>query len=627
MKKSIALILSILMVLPLTLGLVSCQSGDDAGAFVNSYYVGEMYNFDPAAAVVDDDAMRVLSLLYEPLFRLKESGKVEKALAKSYEFRLNERTDELQLTILLEEAYWSDGNRVTAYNVHDAWKRIIRADSPSQAAPLLYSIKNAVKVKTGEMDSEDDFGVTADNETTLVITFESKDVDRDEFLRNLTSIALSPIPNSAVGAKESYWAKNIATLVTNGPFTVSTLDYTLGQFTVARNKYYNRTPEDKENTIKDEVTPDRIFTEWGSVDARDFDFISSITAEYKSNDANYQALADKIKDEFAAKTLFLMSELPLALREEYEKDAKFEDILSTYSILFNLKNGRSAALKDKNVRLALAAAIDRQKIADILVFAKPATGFVSHKVFDSTSKKTEFREEGGDLFAGMSTAEAYLVQAGSYSAYQKKIKLACNNTEADVAVATYLKTTWDALGFEVEIVPLGSQKEEYLMDPADPTSKLTVYGSALESAYTSEANSTAHTYDMLLVDYQMLAANPFVALCGFHSTMNGNGLDLKNDANGIRTETKYTHISGYVSEAYDAKIEAAYAEQDLEARAALLHEAEEILLGDMPVIPLTFGQSYYVKSNKIGGIKTDYYGYPILTKMSLSGYKKYLPEQ
>ncbi len=47
--------------------------------------------------------------------------------------------------------------------------------------------------------------------------------------------------------------------------------------------------------------------------------------------------------------------------------------------------------------------------------------------------------------------------------------------------------------------------------------------------------------------------------------------------------------TGYRSEAYDILISSAQAAMDLAARDAYLHDAEAILLAEVPVIPLCYG--------------------------------------
>ena len=639
MKKCLSLLLAVLMLSSVCLTFASCGGNNDAGAVINAYYVGEMYDFDPAYAMIDDDAARVLSLLYEPLFRLDNRGRVQNALAKEYKIIRRPEKDLYQMEIKLRDASWSDGTQVTAYDVVYSWQRLIDPGFKSQAAALLYDIEGALEVKTAMPDEngdymvspEGDFKVTAEDAYTLTITFRNHydengnlvEIDYDAFRRKLTSISLAPVSQMAVSKAEDYWATRAATIITCGPFRVSTLDLALGEFTLERNRYYHRLKMEDETLVtmkdlKNSVNPYQIVSSW-------------------AEDA-----WDSIADSFAAETVFLLCDMPLEMRKAQEKKAETADLLSTSTVLLNQTETGAAFLKNENVRKALSLAIDRTAIASLLTFAKPADGFISHRIFEANSSRDEFRTDKALLSTTAKVAEAEALLADANLRGVLKLRLACANKEADLAVAEYLKETWESLNwgnnvtFTVEITKLSYHTERVFPDKNDQTQFYMINSSELEDVYDDfvlrQYNdgvllSTESVFDAVIVDYQMLSPDAFAPLCGFSSWMNGNGVDFVPDAEGVRTETAYKHMTGYESESFDAKIEAAYDEADLTKRAALLHEAEEILLDDMPIIPLTFGQSFYVKSGLIRGIdNNNYYGYPILTEMSMKNYEKYLPE-
>ena len=232
---------------------------------------------------------------------------------------------------------------------------------------------------------------------------------------------------------------------------------------------------------------------------------------------------------------------------------------------------------------------------------------------------------------------------------------------AGAAVAACIKTAWESLDFTVELVPLSSTAEEIVVTGMDKPQTFAFRSSQLVDAvedfaikknpkefpaYDGKASTYLTAYqtgagianlknyrkglrevyfDAVLVDYQMLSTDAFTALAGFSSVLNGNGVDLSTDANNEQPMTAYKHVTGFANEDYDLLIEAAYNERDLEKRAELLHDAEKLLLEEMPIIPLTFGQNHYVISKKVRNVDMDYYGNLILTKTRLKNYKKYLP--
>lgn len=620
MKRILTLTLALVMLLSTVLGLASCGIEDD-GAIINAYYVGELYDFDPARAALDDDAMRVLSLLYEPLFTLDEKGRIKNALAEDYEIFRDEENGEYRMEITLKPTMWSDRMKgaVKASDVVYAWKRILEPDFKSQAAPLLYDIENAVEAKTAASDEKghpittEDIGAAAVNEDTISITFrkvydEAGNViepNYEAFLRNLTSVALAPVCQQVVSSGEGYWGNLSYMVVSNGPFKIAKLDHTFGEFTIERNPYYEYSYEEIDKALEASpdahVTPYRIKTDW------------SLSAE-------------EMADSFAKHSLFIMSDMPLALRTSMKKDIEANDTLSTMSVLLNTARADSP-LASAAIRRTLSAVLNRQEIADLLVFAEPATGLVSPGVFEADSRRDSFREEGGNLLTATEKDPGFDAAFKALTVLQKRLTLGYNSNEADKAVAEYIKAAWEALGFSVTLRALSFDEVEAETSAAGAGYRTSHLIEAYQNDFVVVSNTTT-TLDAMIIDYQMLSPDAFVSLCGFSSTLNGNGVSgLNTSANNLVQNIKpVAHMTGFANAEYDALIEKAYAERDLEKRAEYLHDAEELLLTEMPLIPLAFGQCHYLVSSKIKNVDVGYYGYPIFTKTKLKNYQKYLPK-
>ena len=58
-------------------------------------------------------------------------------------------------------------------------------------------------------------------------------------------------------------------------------------------------------------------------------------------------------------------------------------------------------------------------------------------------------------------------------------------------------------------------------------------------------------------------------------------------------------------------------------RAQLLHEAEKMLMNDMPITPLVELQSAYIVNKDLKGVKTNYFGMPDFTGATLKNAGKY----
>ena len=84
------------------------------------------------------------------------------------------------------------------------------------------------------------------------------------------------------------------------------------------------------------------------------------------------------------------------------------------------------------------------------------------------------------------------------------------------------------------------------------------------------------------------------------------------------------HITGFDDEEYNALIEQAFAEKDITKRATLLHDAEKMLLDEMPIIPIIFNQDAYVISKELSKYDSTYYATRIFTKTKLKNYELYV---
>ena len=372
--------------LMLVLALAACGSTEeeeevDRGAYISMYLADEVYDFDPANAYNNASALKIVSLLYAPLFSLDADGNVKKELVNSYEIYEDPKAGEYKLTLKLKTSYWSDGTQISANDVVFAWKRILEVEATSEAASLLFDIKNARKVKAGDC-SIDDLKVYAVNTTTLEIYFEEKldesgksNIDYDGFMRNLTSYSLVPLREMIV-SRTTDWAKKPATMVCSGPFTIRKVSYEKDNkgLTLERNAYYMR---DKEKDALDKsVTPYRLIVD-------------------------YTKSESEIMQAYEAGEIFYVGEIPFSARGAYADKAEISDAMSTHTYYLNenaeINGEKLFAIKE--VRQALSLAIDREAIAKTVVFAKAANALVPYGVFNGSSAKKDFRTVGGSIIS------------------------------------------------------------------------------------------------------------------------------------------------------------------------------------------------------------------------------------
>ena len=593
MKRVITLILCLLTVI---LPLASCGGSididsEDKGDIFNAYITGDLYAFDPGLDITDEASVKILGLIYEGLFRLDENGKLVNGLAEKVETIEDPASGEYKMRISLKETKWSDGRALTADDFVYAWKRLMEPTYKSSAASLLYEVKNARTVKAGNA-SIDDLGVVALDTYLLEITFEGK-IDFENFKKNLASLSLVPLREDSVASDSRYWSRRHATLVTNGPLVIKSIDRDENTMRLERNNYYYRdTEEDKLDKF---VTPYRILVH----------FIKE--EEKPSGQRTYADDLDAIYAEYAAGNILYMGDVPLSKRAELQKQAHVTDANSTYTYMFNTSNPLFA---DARVRRALSMAVDRKAIADILVYADPATGLIANTVFNATSGKS-FRDVHGGVLntaADMDGARALLAEAGVKNG---SFSISYKQNEAEQAVAEYVAGVWSELGFKVELRPLTATVETVV----ENTEEIDYYIDSVQEAYETG------DFDVLAVDVSMLSVDAFPALAAFALEFSGNGIDMSSE-----TYDFISHRTGYNDDGYNEIIERAFAEKDVAKRADILAEAEAYLMNQMPVMPLVFNKDCYLVSKELSGLKSSYLGYRSFSKVSYKNYV-YVPEE
>lgn len=576
MKRVLSFVLAALMVV---CAFTSCSTLEDGdrGAIITMYLADEIYDYDPILAYTDASAAKILSLVYEGLTRLDEDGNWEKAMMDSYkEVEPESEEDGYRIQINLRDNKWSDGRAVQANDFVYAWQRILEPTTACEAASLLYDIKNAREIKMGDA-SVDDLGVYAVETYVLEIEFAEKEVDLDAFFRACASVALVPLRSDKIDSSDK-WSKRASSMVCNGPFVVRGID--VGEeMRLERSSYYYR-DTDSNQALDKYVIPYRIVVKYGYGDKE------AQLERYENND------------------IFYMGDLPLSARADYESEATISDSPVTHTYFFNTEN---ELFESAEVRQALSMAIDREALAELVVYADAATGLIPHTVFDANGKG-DFREEGGDIIAttaNLSEAQALLREAG---VTRGSFSITVRDTEVDLAIAEYVASVWEELGFTVNVESLSPE-----IEPTEEANQSDTYRDIFMEAYESG------DFDVIAIDYQMLSSDAFSALAPFAARYSGNGVDMESPDYDV-----IPHITGYNSEDYSAIIDEAYAAgSDSETKTERLHAAETLLLEDMPVIPLLFLKDAYIYNDDVlSGIRDTYWGRDF-KKMKMRDYMEY----
>ncbi|MBV7273048.1 peptide ABC transporter substrate-binding protein [Clostridiaceae bacterium UIB06] len=243
-----------------------------------------------------------------------------------------------------------------------------------------------------------------------------------------------------------------------------------------------------------------------------------------------------------------VQEIPNLLKDGTAKSYPY---LGTYYYDFNISANAAnvnpdaaKALKDVRVRKALSLAIDRTAITkDVSKGGEiPATGFVPSGVTDE--KGTKFKtKEYLNKTANVEEAKKLLAEAGYPDGKGfPKLEIIYNTLQMHQSIAVAVQDMWKKnLGIDITLRNLERKVQ------------------------LTEANK--HNFvvnrDGWIADY-----NDPMTFLDIFTTTNGN------------------NYCGYNNPKYDELITAAKHEADSQKRTAMLHQAEDMLMEDMPIMPI-----------------------------------------
>lgn len=154
----------------------------------------------------------VISDMIVGLMTITPDREVIPGVAESWETS----EDGLTWTFNLRESQWSDGEPVTADDFVYAFRRIQNPEIASQYSSLLYIVKNAAQVNSGELPSEE-LGVRAIDDLTFEITLEEP---APYLLGLLTHYTTYPVPQHIVEQYGEAWIQP-DNIEVNGPYKLA----------------------------------------------------------------------------------------------------------------------------------------------------------------------------------------------------------------------------------------------------------------------------------------------------------------------------------------------------------------------------------------------------------------------
>lgn len=251
-----------------------------------------------------------------------------------------------------------------------------------------------------------------------------------------------------------------------------------------------------------------------------------------------------------------LSTIPLDAMESLTSsgELKTQSILSTTFLRTNVEK---APFTSQKVRKAFAYALDRNSIIQniLLGHCDYASGLVP-KIMGLRDK---------EYFVDVNKAEASSIletalKEGEISKKElDKVKLTFISREKSFRLAQILKEQLrEAFNIEVELEPLEAQ----------------VYFSRISSK-----------------DYQMTL-----------SSWEADFRDPVNFLEVFKTKEIGTNNTNWQSDSYVEKLQQSYEAKDPSERKSLLQACEQILINEMPIIPLFHGKMHYVKNEKVKNV-------------------------
>jgi oligopeptide transport system substrate-binding protein len=257
---------------------------------------------------------------------------------------------------------------------------------------------------------------------------------------------------------------------------------------------------------------------------------------------------------------------------------KYSPNIGTY---YYMLNTRKAPLNNPRVRKALALAIDRSQIVKYITKAgeQPALGFVPYGIPDAGSKSV-FRKIGGDYFKDNAVGQAKKLMAeAGYSNIKKfpTIEILYNTNETNKQIAEVIQEMWrEKLGINVNLV-----NQEYK-----------VYLQSRSEGNFQVARSS------WIGDY----VDPMTFL-DLWATGNGN------------------NYTGWKSGQYDKLIDVAKTSNDPKVRYKALHDAEKLLMDEMPIIPFYFYTRPYIIKPWVKGVRYSAVGLVDFSGVTIAAHK------
>lgn len=166
---------------------------------------------DPQIASTDSELI-IARNIYEGLLRENNNGEIVCGVSESYTY------ENLTYTFTLrDDAVWSNGEKVTAYDFEFALRRAIDPKINAPFASRLFAIQNAEAIANGSADVSA-LGVKAVDDATLTISMSREDND---FLKTLTTSICMPCNEEFYDDSIGKYGLDAECILSNGSYRLT----------------------------------------------------------------------------------------------------------------------------------------------------------------------------------------------------------------------------------------------------------------------------------------------------------------------------------------------------------------------------------------------------------------------
>ncbi len=363
MKRLFALLLAFCMVFTLAAcGGGGEEPGGEATLDISVCFASEPSTIDPALNTAVDGAI-MLQHTFEGLIKWVDDGEGNATLAPGMAESWDVSEDGTVYTFhLREDALWSDGEPVTAYDFEYAWKRVVDPETAADYSYMLDCVKNGPEIIYVGTMSPDDLAAVALDEKTFEVTLHTA---IPYFIEIAAFPATFPVRQDIIEEYGDQWTFDPATYIGNGPYMMSEWVHNSYIMMVKNPNYYDY----------DKLGPD-------SIKFALMDDNNAILAAFNSGELDFAENPP-------------VDEIPALLESGQLKVA---DYIGTYFVCFQTQK---EPFDDPRVREAFSLVIDRNYIVNQISRAgeTPAGGFVPNGIYDAEGPGSDFREVGGDYYS------------------------------------------------------------------------------------------------------------------------------------------------------------------------------------------------------------------------------------